>query len=109
MNPDRVTNADIDTDYSSDDRDKVKYFLLHDHMNLPQIQSSEIITFNTIAMKGAIKDVCRALDIPISEAQEISDAVVTSNNIDERQREIVKYFVVQILLNSNLNHLIRKA
>ena len=27
----------------------------------------------------------------------ISDAVVTSNNIDERQREIVKYFVVQIL------------
>lgn len=61
MNPDRVTNADIDTDYSSEDREKVKYFLLHDHMNLPQIQSAEIITFNTIAMKGAIKDVCRAL------------------------------------------------
>ena len=61
MNPDRVTNADIDTDYGGEDRDKVKYFLLHDKMNLPQIQSAEIITFNTIALKGAIRDVCRAL------------------------------------------------
>lgn len=80
MNPDRVTNADIDTDYSSNDREKVKYFLLHDHMNLPQIQSAEIITFNTIAMKGAIKDVCRALDISLSEAQTISDAVTLDDN-----------------------------
>lgn len=61
MNPDRVTNADIDTDYGGEDRDKVKYFLLHDKMNLPQIQSAEIITFNTIAAKGAVRDVCRAL------------------------------------------------
>lgn len=80
MNPDRVTNADIDTDYSSKDREKVKYFLLHDHMNLPQIQSAEIITFNTIALKGAIKDVCRALEIPLGEAQAISDAVVLDEN-----------------------------
>ena len=91
MNPDRVTNADIDTDYSSEDREKVKYFLLHDHMNLPQIQSAEIITFNTIAMKGAIKDVCRALEIPISEAQAISDAVVLDDNkkwvIDDEWRQ----------------------
>ena len=61
MNPDRVSNADIDSDYGGEDRDKVKYFLLHDRLNLPQIQSSEIITFNTIAMKGAIRDVCRGL------------------------------------------------
>ena len=63
MNPGRVTNADIDTDYCSKDRDKIKYFLLHDKMNLPNIKTSEIITFNTIATKGAIKDVCRALNI----------------------------------------------
>lgn len=91
MNPDRVTNADIDTDYSSEDREKVKYFLLHDHMNLPQIQSAEIITFNTIAMKGAIKDVCRALDIPLAEAQEISNAVTMNDKkkwvIDDEWRK----------------------
>ena len=61
MNPSRVTNADIDTDYGEEDRAKVKYFLLHDHLNLPQIQCAEIITFNTIALKGAIRDICRGL------------------------------------------------
>lgn len=61
MNPSRVTNADIDTDYSGKDRDKVKQFLLRDKMNLPNIRSAEIITFNTIALRGAIRDVCRAL------------------------------------------------
>lgn len=61
MNPSRVTNADIDTDYSGNDRETVKTFLLRDKMNLPNIRSAEIITFNTIALKGAIRDVCRAL------------------------------------------------
>ena len=61
MNPARVTNADIDSDYSGADRDRVKQFLLRDKMNLPKIKSAEIITFNTIAMKGAVRDVCRAL------------------------------------------------
>lgn len=61
MNPSRVTNADIDTDYSGEDRETVKQFLLRDKMNLPNIRSAEIITFNTIALKGAIRDVCRAL------------------------------------------------
>ena len=61
MNPSRVTNADIDTDYSGKDRDTVKRFLLRDKMNLPSIRSAEIITFNTIALKGAVRDVCRAL------------------------------------------------
>lgn len=61
MNPDRVTNADIDTDYSGVDRDRVKEFLLKDKMGLDNIRSAEIIRFNTIALKGAIRDVCRAL------------------------------------------------
>lgn len=61
MNPSRITNADIDTDYAGRDRDKVKQFLLRDKMNLPNIRSAEIITFNTIALKGAVRDVCRAL------------------------------------------------
>ena len=61
MNPSRVTNSDIDTDYSGKDRDRVKEFLLKDKMGLPNINSAEIITFNTIALKGAVRDVCRAL------------------------------------------------
>lgn len=71
MNPSRVTNADIDTDYAGKDRDKVKEFLLKDRLNLPNINSAEIITFNTIALKGAIRDVGRALEIPLAEVSEI--------------------------------------
>lgn len=60
-NPDRVSLADIDTDYGGKDRDTIKEFLLRDKMGLDQIRTAEIITFNTIALKGAIRDVCRAL------------------------------------------------
>lgn len=90
MNPSRVTNADIDTDYSGKDRDTVKQFLLRDKMNLPEIRSAEIITFNTIAMKGAIKDVCRALSVPLDEAQQLSNAVFLNDKkkweIDDKWR-----------------------
>lgn len=72
MNPDRVTNADIDTDYGSRDRERVKEFLLKENMGLQNIQSAEIITFNTIQEKGAIRDVARALHIPLDEVSQIT-------------------------------------
>ena len=75
MNPSRVSNADIDSDYSGHDRDLVKEFLLKDHLGLKQIECSEIITFNTIALKGAIKDVCRALGYSLEVADSISKNV----------------------------------
>lgn len=61
QNPSRVSLCDVDTDYSEKDRAKVKEFLLRDKLGLKQIKTSEIITFNTIAMKGAVRDVVRAL------------------------------------------------
>ena len=82
MNPSRVSNADIDTDYGGVDRDKVKEFLLKDHMRLAQIQCAEIITFNTIALKGAIKDVCRGLGYPLEVAEDIS------NNVEKNEAEL---------------------
>lgn len=98
MNPSRVTNADIDTDYSGKDRDKVKQFLLRDRMNLPQIQTSEIITFNTIALKGAIRDVARALDMPLTEVSDICNQCVREGTKDiapddlrNKYKELFKY------------------
>lgn len=90
MNPDRVTNADIDSDYCSKDREKIKYFLLHDRMNLPNIKTSEIITFNTIATKGAIKDVCRAMNIPLDKAQELSNMVENDGTVGDSLRNEYK-------------------
>ena len=70
-NPNRVTNFDIDTDYSEADRKRVKKFLLENN----KWNASEIITFNTIKLKGAIRDVGRALEIPLSEVDQISKSV----------------------------------
>lgn len=100
MNPARVTNADIDTDYYSKDREKLKYFLLHDRMNLSNIKTSEIITFNTIALKGAIRDVCRALykkdQSDDGEYLKIADAICAEVERDEdgmrkKYPEVFKY------------------
>lgn len=94
MNPDRVSNCDIDTDYGGADRDKVKEFLLRDKMGLPQIRTSEIITFNTIAEKGAIRDVARALAIPLDEVGAICKEVGPDGVPDplrRRYRELFEY------------------
>ena len=92
MNPSRVTNCDIDCDYEDEAREKVKTYLLRDHMELPNIKTAEIITFNTLQMKGAIKDIGRALNMPLKLTQEISDAVTQDENknwtIDESYREL---------------------
>lgn len=85
LNPSRVTNADIDTDYAGVDRDRVKEFLLKDKLNLPNIRSAEIITFNTIAVKGAVRDVCRALykDRTDIDYMRLSDEISKAVDSDE--------------------------
>lgn len=57
MNKERVSLADIDTDWLSEDRKVVKDYLYSKH----GLYCCDIVTFNTIALKGAIKDVCRGL------------------------------------------------
>lgn len=88
MNPSRVTNADIDTDYSGKDRETVKQFLLRDKMNLPNIRSAEIITFNTIAMKGAIRDVCRALYKDRADINYLQTANLICKEVELHENEI---------------------
>lgn len=69
-------------------------------MNLPNIKTSEIITFNTIALKGAIRDVCRALykkdQSDNGEYLKIADAICAEVERDEdgmrkKYPEVFKY------------------
>lgn len=84
MNPSRISLPDIDTDYGALDRDRVKSFLLDDHLNLPCVKTAEIITFNTIAKKGSIRDIGRGLEIPLDEIGKICDAVGDDDTVDEK-------------------------
>ena len=89
QNPERVSLSDIDTDYSGKDRDRVKEFLLKEKMGLSSINSAEIITFNTIALKGAIRDVCRAIlkkDENDKSYLQVADYI--SKNVEEKEEEL---------------------
>ena len=57
MNTERVSLADIDTDWYSEDRKEVKDYLY----NKDGLYCCDIVTFNTIALKGAIRDIVRGL------------------------------------------------
>lgn len=57
MNKERVSLADVDTDWEPADRDIVKEYLY----NKKGLYCADIVTFNTVALKGAIRDVCRAV------------------------------------------------
>ena len=70
MNRERVSLADVDTDWLSEDRKIVKDYLF----NKEGLYCCDIVTFNTIALKGAIKDVCRGL---------------AKDNIDKLPKEIL--------------------
>lgn len=102
MNPSRVTNADIDTDYAGSDRDTVKQFLLRDRMNIPSIKSAEIITFNTIALKGAVRDVSRALGIPLGEVSEICRQIENDTVPDELRRKHKELFNYADIVNGTI-------
>lgn len=71
MNIERVSLSDIDTDFPPSRIEEVKQYIFNHH----GLYCSDIITFNTIADKGAIRDVGRALNMPLSEVSEICDTV----------------------------------
>jgi len=71
MNTERVSLADIDTDWSPNHRELVKNYIY----SKKDLYCADIITFNTVALKGSIRDVCRAIykkDLP-KELEEASN------------------------------------
>lgn len=71
MNVERVSLSDIDTDFPPSRIEEVKQYIF----NKTGLYCCDIVTFNTVADKGAIRDVGRALEIPLSEVSEICSAV----------------------------------
>lgn len=86
MNTERVSLADIDTDWYSKDREKVKKYLY----SLHGLYCCDIVTFNTVQLKGAIREIGRALDIPLEEVNTICDNLETSE--DELRLQYPKLF-----------------
>ena len=73
MNTERVSLSDIDTDFPPSRINEVKQYIFNKH----GLYCSDIVTFNTIALKGAIRDVGRALQVPLDEVGNICNRVDT--------------------------------
>lgn len=71
MNTERVSLSDIDTDFPPSRINEVKQYIFNKH----GLYCSDIVTFNTIAMKGAVRDVGRALGMPLDEVAAICNVI----------------------------------
>ncbi len=75
LNPERVTMPDIDVDFCQNRRGEVIEYVTRKY---GREQVAQIITFNTMAAKAAIKDVGRALDMPYGDVDRIAKLVPTT-------------------------------
>src|ERR1700730_5945426 len=72
LNPERISMPDIDIDFCMNRRGEVIEYVKRKYGN---DQVAQIITFNTMAAKAAIKDVGRALDMPYGEVDRIAKMI----------------------------------
>ncbi|MCG3127738.1 MAG: DNA polymerase III subunit alpha [Phycisphaerae bacterium] len=70
MDPERDEMPDIDVDMCQDRRQEVIDYVRQKYGHVAQI-----ITFGTLKARAAIRDVCRTLDVPLSEADRIAKLV----------------------------------
>lgn len=89
MSKERISLADIDTDFPPSQRPIVQDYLL----NHPKLHCAKIITYNKIELLGAIKDVGRGLDIPLNEVAEISKGVEDSEQYYRDKYKELFYYV----------------
>ena len=72
LNPGRVTMPDIDLDYPDYQRAELIQYTVERY---GQEQVAQIITFGTMGARAAIRDVGRAMDIPLFEVDQIAKLV----------------------------------
>ncbi len=72
LNPERVTMPDIDIDFCYERRQEVIDYVVRKY---GEDKVAQIITFGTMAARGAIRDVGRALDIPYGEVDRIAKMI----------------------------------
>jgi DNA-directed DNA polymerase III (polc) len=82
LNPDRKSMPDIDTDFDDEGRQKVIDYVVDKY---GKNQVAQIITYGTMAAKMSIKDVARALDLPLAESNALAKMVPEKPGIELRR------------------------
>jgi DNA polymerase III subunit alpha len=74
LNPDRVQMPDVDMDFQDDRRDEVIDFVTRKYGS---DRVAQIVTFGRLAARAAIRDVGRAMAMPLSEVDRVAKLVPT--------------------------------
>jgi len=93
LNPDRVSPPDIDMDFSDEGRDQIINFIVN---KFGRDKVAQIVTFQQLKPKQAIKDVGRVLDIPLIKVNSLSKLVPDGPKItfkEVMQDELFKKFI----------------
>ena len=72
LNPERFSMPDIDTDFCIEKRGEVIDYVVQKY---GEDKVCQIITFNTLAARNAMKSVARVFDIPYARSKELSDLI----------------------------------
>lgn len=72
LNPERITMPDIDIDFDDEGRKKVYEYIVEKY---GANKLAQIITFNRLGLKSAIRDVARVYGIPISRADYLAKLI----------------------------------
>ncbi|WP_026840622.1 DNA polymerase III subunit alpha [Citrifermentans bremense] len=72
LNPERISMPDIDVDFCQDRREEVIQYMVEKY---GREKVCQIITFGTMAARGVIRDVGRALDLTFGEVDRIAKLV----------------------------------
>jgi DNA polymerase-3 subunit alpha len=72
LNPARVTMPDVDLDFPDDQREAMIEYTVQKY---GQDKVAQIITFGTMGARAAIRDVGRALDLPLGEVDRVAKLI----------------------------------
>ena len=72
LNPERVSMPDIDVDFCYERRGEVIDYVIEKY---GQDHVSQIITFGTMAARGAVRDVGRVMNVPIATVNKVAKAI----------------------------------
>jgi DNA polymerase-3 subunit alpha len=78
LNPERVSMPDIDIDFCMNRRGEVIQYVTEQY---GREQVAQIITFNTLGARAAIKDVGRVLEMPFADVERLTKMVPNVLNI----------------------------
>jgi len=95
MDPERDEMPDIDVDVCQDRRGEVIEYVRQKYGHVAQI-----ITFGRLKARAAIRDICRALDVPLAEADRVAKLVpeelkMTIDKALEREPELRRLYEEQ--------------